>query len=248
MQNALSVENLTVSYDENTALQNVSFQIEQGKLAGVIGPNGAGKSTLMKAALGLIKKDRGGIKIFGKNIKQMRTNIAYVPQRNNIDWNFPINVIDTVLLGTYPKLGIFHRPKKADKERAEYCLERVGLKEYSKSQIGQLSGGQQQRVFLARALAQEADLFFLDEPFVGIDISSEETIIHILKELRNNGATVVVVHHDLSKAGEYFDELILLDQKLIDCDVTEKVLTPETLAKAYKSQLPFLQEPAGATV
>lgn len=247
MNKALSVKNLTVSYDQHTALKNINFQIEQGKLAGVIGPNGAGKSTLMKASLGLIAKDRGTVEFYSKPVKQMRTNIAYIPQRNDIDWDFPINVLDTVLLGTYPKLGVFHRPKKADRKWAHECLRQVGLSEYSRRQIGELSGGQQQRIFLARALAQQADVFFLDEPFVGIDASSEETIIRILKELRNDGKTVIVIHHDLSKAEDYFDELILINEELIEAGSTQSVLTPETLGRAYQSQLPFLQ-PAEAGV
>lgn len=247
MVEALSIQRLTVSYDDLTALRNINVQIQQGKLAGVIGPNGAGKSTLMKASLGLIPKDQGNIEVYGKPVKQMRKNIAYVPQRNVIDWDFPINVLDTVLLGTYPKLGVFHRPKKADRKRAYECLEQVGLSDYRKSQIGELSGGQQQRVFLARALAQEAQLFFLDEPFVGIDASSEETIIQILKSLRDQGKTVVVIHHDLSKAEEYFDDLILINEKLIESGPVQKVLNPETITKAYKVQFPFLQK-SGAGV
>ncbi|WP_080873524.1 metal ABC transporter ATP-binding protein [Oceanobacillus timonensis] len=242
---ALSVHNLTVSYGEQTALQNIHFQIEQGKLAGIIGPNGAGKSTLMKAALGLISKDKGNIEVFGEPVNKMRKNIAYVPQRNNIDWDFPINVLDTVLLGTFPKLGVFHRPKKINRKRAYECLEQVGLSDYKKRQIGELSGGQQQRVFLARALAQEAQLFFLDEPFVGIDATSEETIIRVLKELRDNGKTVIVIHHDLSKAEEYFDDLLLINTELIDYGSTHKVLKPETITKAYQTQVPFLQANGG---
>lgn len=247
MDTALSVQNLTVSYDNYTALRNINFQIQQGKLAGVIGPNGAGKSTLMKAALGLVGKDQGTIEFYGQPVKQMRTNIAYVPQRNDIDWDFPINVLDAVLLGTYPKLGVFHRPKKTDRKWAHTCLEQVSLDEYSKSQIGELSGGQQQRVFMARALAQQAQLFFLDEPFVGIDAASEETIIRVLKELRDDNKTIVVIHHDLSKAEEYFDDLLLLNKELVESGPAQTVLAPETLTRAYQAQLPFLQT-AGAGV
>ncbi|MBY7144173.1 metal ABC transporter ATP-binding protein [Virgibacillus sp. NKC19-3] len=238
---ALSVQHLTVSYGDHTALNNINFHIQQGRLTGVIGPNGAGKSTLMKAALGLISKDSGSVEIYGKPANHMRKKVAYVPQRNNIDWDFPINVLDTVLLGTYPKLGVFHRPKKADRKRASESLEQVGLGDYKKRQIGELSGGQQQRVFLARALAQEAQLFFLDEPFVGIDASSEETIIRVLKELRDNGNTVIVIHHDLSKAEDYFDDLVLINVELIESGPTKTVLNPETITKAYQTQFPFLQ-------
>src|SRR5699024_345110 len=175
-------------------------------------------------------------------IQKMRTNIAYVPQRNNIDWDFPINVLDTVIIGTYPKLGIFHRPKKSDRIWELECLKQVGMADYRKQQIGELSGGQQHSVFLESAFNQENELFYIDEPFVGVDDSREKTIIRVLKELRGQGKTVIVVHHDLSKAEEYFDDLILMNKELVKADETKKVLEPETLTKAYKSQLPFLKK------
>jgi ABC-type Mn2+/Zn2+ transport system ATPase subunit len=240
MTTAMSVKNLFVSYHGNEALRDISFTIKQGKMVGIIGPNGAGKSTLLKTVLDLISKDKGKVEILGKPIKEVRKLIAYVPQRSETDWTFPITVIDTVLLGTYPGLGLFHRPKKKHKVWAYHCLEKVGMQDFSHRQIGELSGGQQQRVFLARALAQEAELFCLDEPFVGIDVTSEETIIHILKELRDTGKTVLVVHHDLSKANSYFDELILLNVDLIKAGATEEVFRPEVMMKAYASQLSFL--------
>src|SRR5699024_10472962 len=172
MTSFIQVSHLNVSYNGKPAIKNVSFRVNMGKLIGIIGPNGAGKSTLMKAMLGLIPKDKGTINFNEQSLKDVQKEIAYVPQRNNIDWDFPIIVRDTVLLGTYPKLGLFHRPKKEEKEWAMHCLEKVGMEKFAKSQIGELSGGQQQRVFLARSLAQEAEYFFLDEPFVGIDVSS----------------------------------------------------------------------------
>ncbi|WP_419958678.1 metal ABC transporter ATP-binding protein [Psychrobacillus psychrotolerans] len=236
MKTAIAVKELYVSYFGSEALKNVSFTVEEGKLIGIIGPNGAGKSTLLKALLNLIQKEKGEVAILGKTIKEMRTKVAYVPQRSSIDWDFPITVFDTVLLGTYPKLGVFKRPKKIDKAFAYECLEKVGMTEFSKRQIGELSGGQQQRVFLARALAQEPEIYLLDEPFVGVDVTSEETIILILKQLRDLGKTVVVVHHDLRKAKEYFNELILLNKELIDFGVVEKVIRPEVLEKAYNIQ------------
>lgn len=236
MKTAIAVKELYVSYFGSEALKNVSFTVEEGKLVGIIGPNGAGKSTLLKALLNLIQKEKGEVAILGKTIKEMRTKVAYVPQRSSIDWDFPITVFDTVLLGTYPKLGVFERPKKIDKAFAYECLEKVGMTEFSKRQIGELSGGQQQRVFLARALAQEPEIYLLDEPFVGVDVTSEETIILILKQLRDLGKTVVVVHHDLRKAKEYFNELILLNKELIDFGVVEKVIRPEVLEKAYNIQ------------
>ena len=167
----------------------------------------------------------------------MRKQIAYVPQRSNIDWNFPIIVRDTVLLGTYPKIGLLRRPKKADKEWAMECLRKVGMEEFAKRQIGELSGGQQQRVFLARALAQKADYFFLDEPFVGIDVSSEEVIIDILRQLKEAGKIVFVVHHDLSKVKSYFDELVLINKVLIDAGPVNKVFQRENMEKAYHREL-----------
>jgi manganese transport system ATP-binding protein len=240
MKTAISVKELYVSYNGSEALKNVSFKVAEGKLVGIIGPNGAGKSTLLKALLNLILKDKGEVEILGKTIKEMRTKVAYVPQRSNIDWDFPITVIDTVLLGTYPNLGIFKRPKKIDKDWANECLKKVRIEEFRNRQIGELSGGQQQRVFLARALAQKPELYFLDEPFVGVDVTSEETIISILKELRDIGKTVVVVHHDLSKASDYFNELILLNKELIESGVVEKVFRPEVLGKAYSNQIPSM--------
>jgi ABC-type Mn2+/Zn2+ transport system ATPase subunit len=240
MTPAITVNHLFVSYHGNLALRDISFTIQQGKMVGIIGPNGAGKSTLLKSALELIMRDKGQVEIFGKPIYEVRKEIAYVPQRNETDWTFPITVIDTVLLGTYPRLGLFHRPKKQHKDWAYACLEKVGMGAYSKRQIGELSGGQQQRVFIARAIAQEAKLFCLDEPFVAIDVTSEELIVSILHELRDQGKTVLVVHHDLSKANSYFDELVLLNKDLIDAGPVNKVLQPEVMMKAYASQLSFL--------
>lgn len=241
MTAAISVNNLFVSYHGTLALRDISFTIQQGRMVGIIGPNGAGKSTLLKAMLELIDRDKGQIEILGKPIKEVRKEIAYVPQRSETDWTFPITVLDTVLLGTYPRLGLFHRPKKRQKDLAFACLEKVGMEAYSSRQIGELSGGQQQRVFIARALAQEASLFCLDEPFVAIDVTSEEIIVNILQELRNQGKTVLVVHHDLSKASSYFDELVLLNKDLIDVGPVKEILQPEIMMKAYASQLSFLQ-------
>ncbi|MDF2036680.1 metal ABC transporter ATP-binding protein [Cytobacillus oceanisediminis] len=239
---AISIEDLHVSYFGNEAVTGVSLSVNTGNLVGIIGPNGAGKSTFLKAMLNLIPKDKGAVKVLGKPIAEVRKSIAYVPQRNDIDWDFPITVLDAVLIGTYPHLKLFRRPKKKDKEWAMECLKRVGMQEFSRRQIGELSGGQQQRVFLARALAQKADLFFLDEPFVGVDVSSEETIVNILKELCRQGKTVIVVHHDLSKANDYFNQLILLNKELISFGTVEEVFKPEVIAKAYKGQFAFMNE------
>ncbi|TMN21555.1 metal ABC transporter ATP-binding protein [Lentibacillus cibarius] len=233
MPKAINVKGLHVSYYGKEVLKNVSFSFETGSLIGILGPNGAGKSTLMKAVLGLIPHDGGQITIGDRPLKEIRKRIAYVPQRSNIDWDFPIIVRDTVLLGTYPKLGLFHRPKKADKEWALACLEQVGMEKFANSQIGELSGGQQQRVFLARALAQNAEYFFLDEPFVGIDVGSEEVIINKLRELQKNGKTIFVVHHDLSKVENYFDDLILINKELYGAGPVQHVFQMENMEKAY---------------
>lgn len=242
MDPAIEVQHLHVSYYGKEVIHDISFSIDRGRLVGIIGPNGAGKSTLIKAILGLIPKDQGNVKAFGKPMKEVRKKIAYVPQRSQIDWDFPITVRDTVLLGTFPRLGLFRRPKKADRQWAEQCLAKVDMKEFSKRQIGELSGGQQQRVFLARALAQRAELFFLDEPFVGIDVASEKTIIDILKQLRDDGKTVFVVHHDLAKVEDYFDELILLNKKLIQSGPVEDVFQQEFMMEAYQSDFPFMNK------
>lgn len=230
---AVEVEDLSVSYEQFYAIEKINFTVEQSKLVGIIGPNGAGKSTLIKAILGLIPKNNGKITFFNKPIKQMRKKIAYVPQRNNIDWDFPILVKDTVLLGTYPNLSLFSRPSKKDKAWAMECLKTVGMDAFSHKQISELSGGQQQRVFVARALAQEADILFLDEPFVGIDIASEKMIIDLLKNLRKQGKTIFIVHHDLSKVTEYFDEVLLLNKKLIAHGPAKNIMTPKVMSEAY---------------
>lgn len=238
---AVSVRQLFVSYHGKDALTDITFTLEPGRMIGIIGPNGAGKSTLLKSLLELIPRDKGEIEIFGRPLQEMRRRIAYVPQRSEIDLTFPITVFDTVLLGTYPRLGLFRRPKKQHKEWARHCLEKVGMADFGKRQIGELSGGQQQRVFLARALAQEAELFCLDEPFVGIDVTSEEAIVALLKELRDLNKTVLVVHHDLSKAHQYFDDLLLLNVRLVEAGAVENVFQPDRLKEAYAAQLPLFE-------
>lgn len=232
--NKLKVSNMDVSYVGNRVIENISFSFHTGNLIGIIGPNGAGKSTLMKAMLHLIPLDRGKVTYENQSIKHVRKKIAYVPQRANIDWDFPILVRDTVLLGTYPRLGLFRRPKKKDKLFAEKCLEKVGMVEYANRQIGELSGGQQQRVFLARALAQKADWFFLDEPFVGIDVASEQVIINILKSLKKAGKTIFVVHHDLSKVEDYFDNVILINKKLYGAGPVKEVFKRDIVQQCYE--------------
>ncbi|MBF0753688.1 metal ABC transporter ATP-binding protein [Jeotgalicoccus nanhaiensis] len=245
MKTSLEVKNLTVSYSNKIALTDVNFSMESGKLIGIIGPNGSGKSTLMKAVLNLTAKDSGEVQINEKTLEEVRGNIAYIPQRSNIDWDFPILVRDTVLLGTYPKLGLFNRPKTKEKKIAEEALKKVGMEDFADKQIGELSGGQQQRVFLARSLAQNADIFFMDEPFVGIDIHSEEIIINILKELRDQGKTLFVIHHDLTKVEDYFDELILVNKELVAAGAVSDVFTPELMERTFNAPLTVLENMGG---
>ncbi|WJY27914.1 MULTISPECIES: metal ABC transporter ATP-binding protein [Sporosarcina] len=242
MTEPITANHISVSYSGKQVVQDVSFTFAPGSLIGVLGPNGAGKSTLMKAMLGLIKKDNGTVQIGSEPIERKRKIIAYVPQRSNIDWNFPIVVKDTVLLGTYPKLGLFRRPSKQDKAWAMDCLKQVGMQDFADRQIGELSGGQQQRVFLARALAQKADYFFLDEPFVGIDVSSEEVIINILRKLKEQGKTVFVVHHDLSKVKSYFDELILMNRELIGAGPVDQVFQERNMTRAYNRPMTMFDD------
>ncbi|WP_139367512.1 metal ABC transporter ATP-binding protein [Bacillus alkalicellulosilyticus] len=241
MGNVLQVSNLSVYYDNFKAIENISFTSEAGNLIGVIGPNGAGKSTMLKAILGLERSIADQVTIFDKPIKKVRKQIAYVPQRNEIDWDFPVLVEDVVMMGRFVHIPWFKRPSNIDKEVVLTSLEKVGMEDFRKKQIGELSGGQQQRVFIARALAQEADLFFLDEPFVGIDITSEEIIVDILKDLKENHKTVFVVHHDLSKVEQYFDQIMLVNKELIAYGNVKDTFTLDLLGKTYKGQIKMFQ-------
>ncbi|MGX7419896.1 metal ABC transporter ATP-binding protein [Carnobacterium gallinarum] len=231
----MEIKNLSVAFNHKKVLDSISLDIEEGSLTGIVGPNGAGKSTLIKAAIGLVKSDNGEVFYQGLPIKQMKKQIAYVPQRNEVDLDFPITVKEMVLIGTYPKLGLFRRPNKASKRQAMAALEAVGMEQFAHRQIGQLSGGQLQRVFIARALSQEAELFLLDEPFVGVDSQSETIIIHLLKELVAAGKTIVVVHHDLDKVAHYFDNVILLNQRVIANGTVKQVFNEENLKHTYVS-------------
>lgn len=228
------VDHLSVSYSGIRALENVSVHIPGGKLVGVIGPNGAGKSTFFNAILGLIPRESGTVRFDGHPFHRVRTDIAYVPQRADIDWDFPISVLDTVLLGTYPKLGSIRRPAAQERRRAAACLEYVDLAGEAKRPIGALSGGQQQRVFLARALAQEATYFLFDEPFAGIDQTSEESILSIFHALRDSGKTVLAVHHDMATVESYFDHLVLINRKLIASGTVDSVLDNDALAHTFR--------------
>ncbi|MCP6683068.1 metal ABC transporter ATP-binding protein [Bacillus nakamurai] len=238
----VNIENVTVAYHKKPVLQNVSMQVPEGNLVGIIGPNGAGKSTLIKAILGLIPSASGEISIYGKTYSAERKRIGYVPQRGSVDWDFPTSALDVVLMGRYGHIGWCKRPKKRDVEAAKTCLDKVGMLDYAKRQISQLSGGQQQRVFLARALCQEADIYFMDEPFVGVDAATERAIITLLMELKRKGKTVLVVHHDLQTAKDYFDWMLLLNLRKIAFGPTEQVFTIDNLQKTYGGRLAFLKD------
>jgi ABC-type Mn2+/Zn2+ transport system ATPase subunit len=240
--NSISIKGLSVSYDKKIVLTNVYLDIEGGKVYGVIGPNGAGKSTLFKAILDLVDLNAGKILIHDQPIETQRKNIVYVPQKDEVDWQFPATVMDIVLMGRYPHKKLFQRMNKQDEEAALAALVEIGIENLKDRQIGELSGGQQQRVFLARALCQGADIMLLDEPFVGVDITTEEKIISILKKLAAEGKTLLVVHHDLSTVPAYFDNVILINQRLIASGDTHTTFTAENIAKAYGGQLPILQQ------
>ena len=240
--NVINVKNLTVTYNKKPAIKGINLDISEGSIIGIVGPNGAGKSTLLKAILGLLPADTGEIKIFGKEIKDSLKRVAYIPQKEQFDWDFTINVYEVVMMGRYPYIKFFGRPDVNDKEIVSKVLKKVEMDNYSQTQIRNLSGGQQQRIFLARALAQESDIYFLDEPFVGVDAKTEVAIFNLIKELKSEGKTIMIVHHDLSKVEDYFDKLILINQILIAFGETEKVFTPELLQKTYGGQLTILQK------
>lgn len=240
----ISVQDVSVSYDQKRVLANIFLEIDAGHTYGVIGQNGAGKSTLFKAILGLVEPDSGEVLVHGKSIDTQRKKVVYVPQKNDVDWTFPATVLDVVLMGRYPHKGIFQRLNTEDRNKALTALKEVGIEHLRERQIGELSGGQQQRVFLARALCQEAEIFFLDEPFVGVDITTEERIIQILKNLAEQGKTIFVVHHDLSTVQEYFDRVIMLNQRLVAYGDVETTFINENINKAYRGQLPILHKTA----
>ncbi len=246
MKNSIiSVKGISVSYDQKRVLANIYLEIEAGHIYGIIGPNGAGKSTLLKAMLGLIPTDSGSIYIKGTSIEEQRKRVVYLPQKNDIDWSFPATVFDVVLMGRYPFKKVFQRLNASDKAKALEALKEVSIEDLKDRQIGALSGGQQQRVFLARALCQEAEIFLLDEPFVGVDMTTEDKTIQILKRLADQGKTLLVVHHDLSTVESYFDKIILLNQRLITYGDVLTTFTDENVTKTYQSQLPILHKTSG---
>ncbi len=240
----LEVHDLTVAYHRRPVLYGVDLTVPAGSLTGIIGPNGAGKSTFLKAVLGQLPLAAGWVKIFGAPYAGQCQRVGYVPQRESVDWDFPVNVMDVVLMGRYGRLRAGQRPGRADREIARSCLDEVQMLPLARRQIGNLSGGQRQRVFLARALAQESDLYFMDEPFSGVDASTEAAIIGLLREMKARGKTVVVVHHDLSTARDYFDRLILLNMRLVATGPTAEVFTPDLLQKTYGGRLTILSDVA----
>ena len=242
MNYPITIEGLSVSYDKKRVLSNVYLRIEEGRLIGVLGPNGAGKSTLFKSILGLISNNTGTITIFGKPISESRKRIAYVPQRDEVDWTFPATVRDIVMMGRFPAKTIWQKMDTIDHRKAQEAMEELSILDLADRQIGALSGGQQQRVFLARALCQEADILMLDEPFVGVDITTEEHIIRVLRKLSKEGKTLLVVHHDLSSVKEYFDQVILINQRLVAYGDTDTTFVAENIAKTYGAPHTILLE------
>jgi ABC-type Mn2+/Zn2+ transport system ATPase subunit len=237
----LDVTGVATSYDHKTVLSNVFLRLEPGHVYGLIGPNGSGKSTLLKSILGLVPIDSGNVSIHGEPIENVRKYIGYVPQKEEIDWQFPATVMDVVMMGRYPHKQVFERINDRDRKIALEMMKKLEIEDLGSKQISELSGGQQQRVFLARALAQEAEIYFLDEPFVGVDITTEEKIIQIIKKIAADGKLVVIIHHDLAKVREYFDRLIMINRRIIAAGPTEEVLTPENIRNTYSGVLPLLE-------
>lgn len=242
----LEVHDLTVAYHKKPVLYGIDLQVPPGKLVGIVGPNGAGKSTLIKAIMGVVPASSGWIKIFGEPFKKNLTRVGYVPQRESVDWDFPVSVMDVVLMGRYGHLGLIRRPSPRDRQIARECLDKVHMLPYADRQIANLSGGQQQRVFLARALAQESDLYLMDEPFSGVDAATESAIITLLHELKLRGKTILVVHHDLPTARSYFDMLLLINMRIVAFGETDAVFTNELLQKTYGGRLTILSDVAQA--
>jgi len=236
----LAIHDLTVAYHRKPVIWDIDLNIPDGSLVAVVGPNGASKSTLLKACLNLIPKTSGRIHIYGKPYTENRKLVGYVPQRESVDWDFPVSALDVVAMGTYRHLGWIRRVGKKQRESALAAMEQVGITEYAHRQISQLSGGQQQRVFLARALVQNASLYFMDEPFAAVDAATEQAIVELLKELRSDGRTCIVVHHDLSTVSKYFDWVVLLNMRVVVAGPTRDVFTRENLQKTYGGRLDLL--------
>ena len=238
---ALHVEDLTVSYHGRPVLWDIDVDVPPGVMAAIVGPNGAGKSTFIKSVLELVPVTAGHVRLFGAPYSAQRRRVAYVPQRTSVDWDFPTTALDVVMMGRYGHLGWFRRPGAEERRRAIAALDEVGIADLAERQISQLSGGQQQRVFLARALVQEADVYFLDEPMAGVDATTERTIVELLKGLRDRGKTVIVVHHDLQTVREYFDWIVILNVRVIAQGPVAEAYTAENLRRAYGGQISLLR-------
>jgi manganese/zinc/iron transport system ATP- binding protein len=242
----LSIHDMTVAYHNKPVLWDIDLDIPPGKLVAIVGPNGAGKSTLIKAVMDLIPRASGEVNVFGKPFRRNRSRVAYVPQRESVDWDFPVSALDVVTMGTYGRIGWFWPVQRRDRDAALDAMRRVGIADLSHRQISQLSGGQQQRTFLARALVQQADLYLMDEPFSAVDAATERAIVSLLHELRTQGKTCLVVHHDLQTVPEYFDYTLLLNMRVVAFGPTSDVFTRENLHKTYGGKLTLLDEAASA--
>lgn len=237
----LSIHDMTVAYQRKPVIWDIDYVAPAGKLVAIVGPNGAGKSTLINAALELIPRASGQVRFFGEPYRKQRHRVGYVPQRESVDWDFPVSALDVVVMGLYRKIGWCLPVLPRHRKTALAALDRVGMADYAHRQIRRLSGGQQQRVFLARALVQDADLYLMDEPFTGVDAATERAIVEILRELRSLGKTALVVHHDLQTVTEYFDEVILLNMRLVATGPVERVFTTDNLRKTYGGRLMLLE-------
>ncbi|WP_119070560.1 metal ABC transporter ATP-binding protein [Rubrobacter indicoceani] len=238
----LAVRGLTAAYHDKPVLWDVTFEVPEGELVAVVGPNGAGKTTLLKLVMGLMQPAAGRALVYGRPFSEVRQRVGYVPQRGTVDWDFPTSALDVVMMGLYGRLGWFRRPGRKEREKALECLEKVGLTPFAERQISQLSGGQQQRVFLARALAQDADLYLTDEPFAAVDYKTERAIVELLRELKSQGKTVIVVHHDLGTVPEYFDRVVILNRTLVAEGPVGEVFNKENLSEAYGGNVSYLAE------
>ena len=242
----IQIHDMTIAYHRKPVLWDVDLDVPEGQLVGIIGPNGAGKSTMITAIMDLVPKASGWVRIYGEPYERMRKSIGYVPQRESVDWDFPISALEVVTMGRYGRLGWIRRPRKKDRRIAEEALDKVGMGEYAARQISQLSGGQQQRVFLARALAQDTRIYLMDEPFAGVDAATERAIIDILMELRCRGKTILCVHHDLQTVTRYFDWVIMLNMRVVASGPTSEVFSDENLNKTYGGRLTVLSQAAEA--
>lgn len=238
----LSVDDLTVAYHRKPVIWDVAFDVPPGSLVGVVGPNGAGKSTMLRAVMDLVPRASGRVSVFGESYRQARGRVGYVPQRESVDWDFPVDALDVVTMGLYRQIGWCLPVRAKHRQAATEALDRVGIADLARRQISQLSGGQQQRTFLARALVQNADLYLMDEPFAAVDASTERAIIEILREMRNEGKSAVVIHHDLQTVPEYFDRVVLLNLRVVAAGPVEDVFTPDNLQKTYGGRLTLLEE------